>query len=67
MNLEIDAGVSQVKIKTSMLILKKNGIRNTISSKKERRPIGEVVDFRSGEETIQDELETSCSRSKDTI
>lgn len=67
MNLEIDAGVRQVKIKTSLLVLKRNGIRNTISNEKEWRPIGEVVDFRSGEETIHDDLETSCSRSKDTI
>lgn len=41
-------------------------MRNTISNEKEWRLLGEMVDFRSGERTIQDDLETSCDRNKDT-
>lgn len=40
-NLEIDAEARQVKIKMSLLVLKRSGVRNTIYNEKEGRLLGE--------------------------
>ena len=65
--MEIDSGARQVKIKTSLQVLKKNGVKIPFPRKRNGvEALGETEELRSAEGTVSDELETSCCRNKDT-